>query len=309
MIYNFTERRKQNDWLEDELQLLKKEYQKPEMSEKQLERMKKNMEGAGMESKNAGKRSKTAKFAAAAALVAGFMVLPNTSAAAARAMGQIPVIGHLVEAVTFRDYKYESDRNMADVKVPEIKVKGRTEDEAAQENLNRTADEINTEIQEITDRLVKEFEDNLAYEGGYQDITVDSEVVSATDDYFTLKLKCYQGAGSGYAFNYFYTINLKTGERMQLKDVFKDGADYITPISRNIKKQMKEQMEADENVTYWLDNEIEEWNFKKITEDTSFYLNEKGQVVISFNEGDVAPMYMGIVEFEIPEDVTDSIRK
>ena len=94
-----------------------------------------------------------------------------------------------------------------------------------------------------------------------------------------------------------------------LRDIFKEGADYVTPISESIKKQMKEQMEADENVTYWLDNEIEEWNFKQISQDESFYLNKDNHVVIAFNEGDVAPMYMGAVEFEIPAKVLESIRK
>ena len=68
-------------------------------------------------------------------------------------------------------------------------------------------------------------------------------------------------------------------------------------------------MDADENVYYWLNDEIEEWNFQKITDETSFYLNEDGNIVISFNEGDVAPMYMGCVEFVIPSDVTEGIRK
>ena len=68
-------------------------------------------------------------------------------------------------------------------------------------------------------------------------------------------------------------------------------------------------MAEDENVIYWLDNEIREWNFKNITDKTSFYLNREGNLVISFNEGDVAPMYMGIVEFEIPQQVLEGIRK
>ncbi|MEE1342129.1 MAG: RsiV family protein, partial [Lachnospiraceae bacterium] len=133
--------------------------------------------------------------------------------------------------------------------------------------------------------------------------------LSTTQDYFTLKLICYQGAGSGYQWNHYYTIDLNTGERLQLKDIFKEGVDYITPISENIKAQMKEQMEKDENVSYWLNDEIEEINFKAITPNTSFYLNEKGNVVIGFDEGEVAPMYMGTVEFEIPNEVVKDIRK
>ncbi len=309
MIYNFSEIKKQNDWLEDELLQLKKEHNQLRMTDTQLEILKKRMEETEMEMNKNRKKSGIIKCTVAAALVAGFMALPNTSASVAYAMGHIPVIGPLVEAVTFRDYKYESDRNNADIRVPEIRLGDQAKNNDTQKKLENTTEEINTEIQKITDQLVKEFEDNLAHEEGYQNVVVNSEVLTATEDYFTLKLNCYQGAGSGYQFNYYYTIDLNTGKRLQLKDLFREDADYITAISKNIRKQMKKQMAEDENVIYWLDNEIREWNFKNITDKTSFYLNREGNLVISFNEGDVAPMYMGIVEFEIPQQVLEGIRK
>jgi len=309
MIYNFSEIKKQNDWLEDELLQLKKEHNQLRMTDTQLEILKKRMEETEMEMNKNRKKSGIIKCTVAAALVVGFMALPNTSASVAYAMGQIPVIGPLVEAVTFRDYKYESDRNNADIRVPEIRLGDQAKNNDTQKKLENTTEEINTEIQKITDQLVKEFEDNLAHEEGYQNVVVNSEVLTATEDYFTLKLNCYQGAGSGYQFNYYYTIDLNTGKRLQLKDLFREDADYITAISKNIRKQMKKQMAEDENVIYWLDNEIREWNFKNITDKTSFYLNREGNLVISFNEGDVAPMYMGIVEFEIPQQVLEGIRK
>ena len=309
MIYNFSEIKKQNDWLEDELLQLKKEHNQLRMTDTQLEILKKRMEETEMEMNKNRKKSGIIKCTVAAALVAGFMALPNTSASVAYAMGQIPVIGPLVEAVTFRDYKYESDRNNADIRVPEIRLGDQAKNNDTQKKLENTTEEINTEIQKITDQLVKEFEDNLAHEEGYQNVVVNSEVLTATEDYFTLKLNCYQGAGSGYQFNYYYTIDLNTGKRLQLKDLFREDADYITAISKNIRKQMKKQMAEDENVIYWLDNEIREWNFKNIKDKTSFYLNREGNLVISFNEGDVAPMYMGIVEFEIPQQVLEGIRK
>ena len=68
-------------------------------------------------------------------------------------------------------------------------------------------------------------------------------------------------------------------------------------------------MEKDDSLSYWLNDEIEELNFKAITPKTSFYINEKGNVVIAFDEGEVAPMYMGAVEFEIPKEVVNGIRK
>ena len=51
------------------------------------------------------------------------------------------------------------------------------------------------------------------------------------------------------------------------------------------------------------------WNFDKITDETSFYLDSDGHLVICFNEGDVAPMYMGCVQFVIPDEVVADIRK
>lgn len=309
-MINFSERKEQNDRLEEEFLLLKAEYRKPEMSKEQFEKLRAKMEQAKREKKKERRKAQIIKYTATAAVFLGvFIVLPNTSAAAAKAMERIPVIGQLVEAVTFRDYEYQTDRNMAEIKVPKIKLEGQSGDEKTQEKLEHTAREINAEIQKIADELIEEFESNLENDWGYQDVAVDSEVLTATEDYFTLKLNCYQGAGSGYQWNYYYTIDLHTGERLKLCDIFQEGADYITPISENIKEQMKMQMEQDENVYYWLDDEIEEWNFKEITEDVSFYLNEEGNVVIGFNEGDVAPMYMGAVEFEIPAEVLSGIRK
>ncbi|MCM1049535.1 MAG: RsiV family protein [Clostridiales bacterium] len=338
MIRDFTKIDRQGDSVEEVLGLLKEEYMKPKMSQEQLEKLRAKMKEADRAEKNERKNIKIIRLAATAAVIAGvFIILPNTSATVANAMENIPIIGQLVKVVTFRDYQYETDRNMANVKVPEIKVpetiaEGQTESAQAQESgkvqgngqmqdsvqiqdndvlekLERTTEEINAEIQEITDKLIEEFEENMKNEQGYQDIYVNSEVLATTDEYFTLKLICYQGAGSGYEWNYFYTIDLTTGERLKLKDVFKEGADYITPISENIKEQMQAQMDADENVIYWLHDDIDEWNFKSITDETSFYLNEDGNLVIGFNEGDVAPMYMGTVEFAIPEEVVQDIRK
>lgn len=307
---------------------MKRGYREVQMSEEQLEKMKRRMSEAGKEKRRKVNQKVMRNIVAAAAVVAVFIVVPNTSAKAAYAMSNIPVIGKLVEVVTFRDYKYESERQNADINVPELVAGGTengtdsaqvvsdTEQEAAadtgvQENLKKTTEEINAEIQKITETIVAEFESGLEAEEGYQDVVVKSEVMATTEDYFTLKLICYQAAGSGAEWDYFYTIDLTTGERLAMADLFAEDADYITPISENIKKQMKEQMEADDMVMYWLEDEEipDEWNFHAITEETSFYLNENDELVIAFNEGDVAPMYMGTVEFVIPKDVTEGIRR
>ncbi len=293
---------------------MKQDYRNREMPKEQLDKMKSAIERAKKE-----KRRAPRAFAAAAAAAAIVLaVLPNASGDIAHAMHRIPILSKWVEVVTFRDYLYESERNMADIKVPEIAPQipteelGSTESEhaKAQENIKKSAEEINTEIKAITDGIIAEFKEFASNQEGYQDVIVDSEVIATTQSYFTLKLICYQGAGSGAEWHYFYTIDLETGKRLQLKDLFTEGSDYITPISESIKQQMKEQMKKDENVCYWLDNaDIPEWNFEAITDETQFYLDENGDIVISFNEGDVAPMYMGCVEFTVPKDALSAIRK
>ena len=297
---------------------LKRQYAGSEMSGEQVEQMKKRIEEAKMEKRNESRKMHTVRniVAAAAAVAAVFVVLPNTSGSVAYAMGNLPVVGKLVEAVTFRDYQYDNGGHAADIKTPGLTVKESDTEQMTdtevqvQENLKKTTAEINAEIEKITDQIVSEFEESRKEEEGYQEVVVKHEVISTTDDYFTLKLMCYQAAGSGAEWDYYYTIDLKTGERLTLSDLFQSGADYITPISENIKEQMQQQMAEDDGKMYWVDNaEVPEWNFDKITDETSFYLDSDGHLVICFNEGNVAPMYMGCVQFVIPDEVVADIRK
>lgn len=286
---------------------LKKEYMNKEMSTQQVEAMKAAIERAKTDQ---AKKNKTVVFrrcmAAAAGFALAFVILPNTSGTVAYAMSKIPVLGGLVEVVTFRDYQYEDDRNTADVNVPELAMA--QQEEGTEQMLEKSMEEINAEIETITESLIEEFKANLEREEGYQDLMVESEVVNTTENLFTLKLLCYTAQASGVEWTYYYTIDLATGERLQLSDMFSEDADYITPISENIKEQMRAKMAEDEMNMYWLDDEIEELNFTAISEDQSFYIDENSNIVISFNEGDVAPMYMGIVEFIIPNEVTKDIR-
>ena len=308
-----------------ELDSLKEKYMDVKMPQEQLDKLKLAIEKGKMDNRREQRKMAAVRFAASvAAVIAVFIILPNTSPSVAYAMERVPVLGNLVKLVTWRDYKYEDERHQADVEVGKLEVAklddenaalGNSFDEmeesvnmAVEEKLTDSLKEINVQVEEITEALIAEFETNVQEEMGYHDLVVKSEVVADNDKYFTLKLMCFQAAGSGYEWNYFYTIDMTTGEQLQLKDLFKEDADYITVISEEIKKQMREQMEADDNVCYWLEEEMEEWNFQAITEETLFYLNEEEQLVISFNEGDVAPMYMGVVEFVIPEEVLELLK-
>lgn len=49
-------------------------------------------------------------------------------------------------------------------------------------------------------------------------------------------------------------------------------------------------MAADSSVTYFYNSDMPEWDFKELRGDESFYFNEKGELVITFDETDVAPL-------------------
>lgn len=292
------------------LQSLSKNYHKPEMSKKQFEELQKKME----EAKNANRRRRLQRrliklTSTAAAFLAVFIILPNVSSSIAYAMEQVPVIRSIVKAVTFRNYEYEDTRHKAEINVAELTVEQLTSDTRLQKKLERTIDRINAEIKEITNEVQAQFEESLQEEAGYRDVIVKNEVLNTTKDYFTLKVTCYEGSGSGYERNYYYTIDLNTGQRLHLRDIFEENTDYLVRISDNIKTQMKQQMKTDEDKIYWLDSKYDEWNFKTITNKTAFYINEANDIVICFDEGEVGPMSMGTVAFEIPSEVVRDIRK
>ena len=284
----------------------KKEYEEIKVPENMKERMEASIERAKMEKKKVKKVKLWKTCASAAAVLAIVLVLPNTSQTAAAAMQQIPLLGNLFKITTVREYQVDEERNMANVKVPQVEVQDTTDgntdaDRAAQ--AKESADAINFDIEEETNKLIDEFKESMKNEEGYQDIYIDSKVLTDNDRLFSLELILYQGAGSGYEQHKHYTVDKLTGKELTLKDLC--GNDYVDTISEEVKKQMKEQMAADENVKYWLDDpDVPEWNFDKIAEDQDFYVDAEGHVVICFNEYDVAPGSMGCVEFTMPQTVT-----
>ena len=168
---------------------------------------------------------------------------------------------------------------------------------------------VNQDMEATVEELIRQFEDTLSEEG-YHGLHVTQEVVTDNALYYTVKLSVLETEASGYEHNQFYTIAKQTGNVVTLADLFAEGSDYISAISENIKTQMKEQMAADEGVIYFLDNDdMPEFNFQGITEQTNFYFNERGELVIAFDEYEVAPGSMGAPEFVIPQEVTAALLK
>lgn len=74
-----------------------------------------------MSMNNKSKTKRAARYGGwIAAALALFVAVPNASPTAAAAMADIPVLGAIVELVTFRTYTYDDGHNFADVQTPNL---------------------------------------------------------------------------------------------------------------------------------------------------------------------------------------------
>lgn len=247
--------------------------------------------------------------AAAAAMVL-CVVVPNVSPSAAHAMGSVPVVGSLFRLVTFRNYSYSDEQHSADVTVSGIEADTVAEAQDADTlTASASASEVNDRIAAKTDELIAAFQETLQ-EDGYSTLDVTTNVITNSPKWYVLELESFEAQADGYTEKEYFVLSHKTGELVTLADLFRDGADYVSILSDNIKDQMRERMKKAPDDRYFLDSaDMPEDDFDKISEDQQFYIDPAGALVITFHEGEVAPMYMGTQEFTIPDDVLEPILK
>lgn len=247
---------------------------------------------------------------AAAALLLCFTVGLNTSQSFAMEMSELPVIGAVAKVLTIRSYETKNDNVTTTVEVPEIQLETTAKETAL------AITDVNAKIQELVDAFTAEkyaqIEDGkvtFLESGGteeewnqrYIDVNVDYAVKHQSERILSLLIDGWISWFNFEEFRNFYNIDLVTGKALTLVDFF--GEDAYEYTEKCVLEQMHQRIAADpENVVFWGINEAEDMGnkFIGVDETTPFYINEKGNVVISYNEYDVAPGYMGIVEFEIP---------
>ena len=305
---------------QEQLRQLKEEYENMIIPEAGRERLQAGIDRARMEKKRAEHARRRSAWTTVAAAAVVMIALPNTNMQIAHAMENIPLLGGFFRLVTVRQYNYSDENHDAEVELAQITYgedagEGASVGEAAvgavapEGTAAGSVEAVNQDMEATVEELIRQFEDTLSEEG-YHGLHVSQEVVTDNAQYYTVKLSVLETEASGYEHNQFYTIDKQTGNVVALADLFAEGSDYISVISENIKTQMREQMVADEGVIYFLDDEdMPEFNFQSITEQTNFYFNESGELVIAFDEYEVAPGYMGAPEFVIPQKVTAGLLK
>lgn len=229
------------------------------------------------------------------------VVAPNVSTAYAESACGIPVIGDIIKVFTVRSY-FSGDHEKIDLNVPEVS------------DPNGGAQDINGDISKLTEAALEEFCKDIDPDadsdgnGIYRTLKVDYEVVMNTDRWFTLKVTFCTTAGSSDNYYRYYHIDRRADKRVVLGNMF-GSADFGSVITEDIKRQMREQMAADDSVMYWLDKEKYSFDFADVGVDHNFYFNAGGDLVIPFDKYEVAPGAMGTPEFVVGRSVFEGMLK
>jgi hypothetical protein len=233
---------------------------------------------------------------AAAALL---MVVLNTNPVLAKSLSDVPVIGNVINVMTFVEFKVDDEKHHANIKEPSISnLKDKDLEKSLNEKYLKENKQLYQEFKQEVESLKKQGDGHIGVESGYV-VKTDNEKILSIGRYVV------NTVGSSSTTFKYDTIDKKKQILLTLPIVFKN-QNYIETISENIKDQMKQQMMEDKSKIYWIldagvENPIDP--FEKITANQNFYINEENKLVISFNKYEVAPGYMGVVEFIIPTEL------
>ncbi|WP_374966311.1 DUF3298 domain-containing protein [Lysinibacillus sp. RS5] len=236
---------------------------------------------------------------AAAAVL--FTASLNVSPAMARTLSEIPVVGSIVKVLTWTEYEVKEETFDANIKVPSI------ENLENKDLANTLNEKYRSEGKALYDDFVSEVDYIKEIGGGHAGIDSGYEIKTDTDQILSIGRYTVNTVGSSSTVMQYDTVDKQNEILITLPMLFKDD-NYIKTISENIIEQMREQAASDSDKTFWVkgggipDEELFD-EFKAIKADQQFYISDKGKLVISFDKYEVAPGYMGIIEFEIPTDV------
>lgn len=240
----------------------------------------------------------------AAAIAAAFVLMVNCIPSLAYAACDVPILGDIVRVVTFGRFEVQEENYEAKITTP--KIEGLLNKDLENKLNKELEDNANTIIAAF-ESDIKKMSDMYGDKNFHLSVTADYEVKTDNEDILAVNFYFTTIEASSVTVNRFYNIDKKAGTLITLDSLFKKDADYVTPISDYILAEMKKQ---NENGTgfYFLDGEEDE-RFTKISEDQNFYINNDGNIVICFDEYEVAAGAQGCPEFVIPNDIVKDILK
>lgn len=151
--------------------------------------------------------------------------------------------------------------------------------------------------------VMRKYEGYVAADSGYR-ILRDDESLFIVQFYTTLNM------GGSADYSRYITLDKRTGDVLSLGSLFREDSDYIRIISEEILQQMEYRVQNEGASFYipgrgWSESDC----FKEISPEQNFYINEENQLVIVFDEYEVASGNMGMPEFVIPGGLLEDIAR
>lgn len=236
------------------------------------------------------------KWYASAAAVGLIIVSVNASSTFAKSLENIPVIGNIIRVVNFNNYRIDKDGMDVSISLPEVSSDSKDLEYKLNKEFEKEGKEAYKKYEAEVEKLEKEGKTT------HKSAEMWSETVAENDKILSVAIYNTETEASASTSRKIYNIDKKDKTILTLEGMFGNN-DYVDVLSKNILSQMKERTKKDSNDVYFVDNTF------KIKKDQPFYINNKGELVICFDEYEVAPGSAGLVEFVIPSNVVSKLMK
>lgn len=179
------------------------------------------------------------------------------------------------------------------------------------DELVTVTEELNNQIADYIDWVRGKFYWYVErkYEG-YVGADTNYKILRNDKDIFMIRFDSTINVGGSVNYSRCFVLDKKVNKILKIGDLFVLGSDYIGVISKEVLRQMKERVEQGMRY-YYIEGSIyseSDW-FRRIAADQNFYFNEKNEIVIVFNEYEVASGQAGMPEFVIPKKVVENMLK
>lgn len=236
------------------------------------------------------------KWYASAAAIGLIIVSVNASSTFAKSLENIPVIGNIIKIVDFNNYRIDKDGMDVSISLPEISSDSKDLEYKLNKEFEKEGKEAYKKYEAEVAKLEKEGKTT------HKSAEMWSETVAENAKTLSVAIYNTETEASASTSRKIYNIDKKDKTILTLEGMFGNN-DYVDVLSKNILSQMKERTKKDSNDVYFVDNTF------KIKKDQPFYINDKGELVICFDEYEVAPGSAGLVEFVIPSNVVSKLMK
>ena len=236
-----------------------------------------------------------------ACMFIAFIFMVNINPTFATNISEIPIIGDMAKVFTIEKYEEEDETKLINAKIPALQNTGNTElEKRINYEIMLKMNEVLNEAEERAAEYKKAVLETGGKEEDYQpiNIKIDYKVNYSSNEVVSFMIQKSETLASAYTEIYFYNIDIETGKKLNLRDIF--GNDYKEIVDETIYKEIEERSKNPDNMFFVKG----EGGFEGIeNEYQDFYINSNGKVVIVFEKYKIAPGYMGTQEFEIDKKI------